>query len=224
MLTIHGVPISIHTRKVIITALEKNLEHRVELVFPFDPPAGWKERSPTGKIPTLTDEGFNLADSSVIVAYLEKKFPERPVYPRDMRAYAQALWFEEYVDGQIAPDVIGIFQQKVFGPMLHQRAPDQTVIDRLLQSALPPKFDYLENALHGDYLAGNEPSIADITIASNLLNFRYLGCTMDARRYPRLAAHFTRMLRRDSFRKALPAEQPFAEKMGLDHGFLRSIG
>jgi hypothetical protein len=29
------------------------------------------------------------------------------------------------------------------------------------------------------------------------------------------------MLQRDSFRAALAAEQPFAEKMGLDRGFLR---
>ena len=38
MFTIYGVPLSIHVRKVIVTALEKRLEHRVEAVFPFDPP------------------------------------------------------------------------------------------------------------------------------------------------------------------------------------------
>lgn len=40
MLIIHGAPPSIHTRKVIVAALEKNLSYRVNVVFSFDPPAG----------------------------------------------------------------------------------------------------------------------------------------------------------------------------------------
>jgi glutathione S-transferase len=223
MLTIHGVPLSIHVRKVIITALEKNLEHKVEVVLPFDPPAGWSDLSPTGKIPALTDGEFTLADSSVIVAYLEKKFPAPPVYPREPREYGRALWFEEYVDGQIAPDVIGIFHQKILGPMLHKTQPDEAIIDRLLHDLLPPKFDYLEKSLRGEYLAGGQLSIADITIASDLTVFHYLGCKLDAERHPKLLAHFTRTLGRDSFRKALAAERPFADKMSLERGFLQSI-
>jgi len=34
MFTIYGVPLSIHVRKVIVTALEKRLEHRVEAIEP----------------------------------------------------------------------------------------------------------------------------------------------------------------------------------------------
>ena len=63
--------------------------------------------------------------------------------------------------------------------------------------------------------------MADITLASDLMVFHYLGCRLDAARHPKLPAHFRRMLGRDSFRAALAAEQPFAEKMGLDRGFLR---
>ena len=124
MFTIYGVPLSIHVRKVIIAALEKRLEHRVETVFPFDPPPGWRDLSPTGKIPAMQHGDLTLADSSVIVAYLEKRFPELPLNPSDPAQYARALWFEEYVDSQIAPDVIGLFHQKVLGPMVqdHQVA------------------------------------------------------------------------------------------------------
>lgn len=223
MFTIYGVPLSIHVRKVIVTALEKRLEHRVETVFPFDPPPGWHDLSPTGKIPAMKHGELTLADSSVIVAYLEKRFPELPLNPSDPAQYARALWFEEYVDSQIAPDVIGLFQQKVLGPKVHKREPDPAVVDRLLNLDLPPKFDYLERSLDGgDYLVGGRVSVADITLASDLTIFHYLGCRLDVARHPNLLAHFERMLQRDSFRKALAAEQPFAENMGLDRGFLQA--
>ena len=221
MFTIYGVPLSIHVRKVIVAALEKRLEHSVEVVFPFDPPPGWRDLSPTGKIPALKHDGLTLADSSVIVAYLEKRFPELPLTPSDPAQYARALWFEEYVDSQIAPDVIGLFHQKVLGPMLHKKEPDAAIVQRLLHEDLPPKLDYLEASLPGQYFVGGRVSIADITLASDLTIFHYLGCTLDAGRHPNLLAHFKRMLSRESFRKALAAEQPFAERMGLDRGFLQ---
>ena len=221
MFTIYGVPLSIHVRKVIVTALEKRLEHRVETVFPFDPPPGWRDLSPTGKIPALKHGDLTLADSSVIVAYLEKRFPELPVHPTDPAEYARALWFEEYVDSQMAPDVIGLFQQKVLGPMLHKKEPDPAVVRRLLNEDLPPKLDYLERSLDGEYFVGGRVSVADITLASDLTIFHYLGCTLDAARHPNLLAHFKRMLQRDSFRKALAAEQPVAASMGLDSAFVQ---
>jgi glutathione S-transferase len=220
MFTIYGVPLSIHVRKVIVTALEKRLDHRVEAVFPFDPPAGWRELSPTGKIPALKHGDLTLADSSVIVAYLEKRFPEHSLTPSDPAQYARALWFEEYADSQIAPDVIGLFHQQVLGPMVHKREPDAAVVKRLLNDELPPKLDYLERSLAGDYFVGGRLSIADITLACDLTVFHYLGCRLDRARHPNLSAHFQRMLSRESFVKALAAEQPFAEKMGLDRGFL----
>jgi glutathione S-transferase len=192
-------------------------------VFPFDPPPGWRDLSPTGKIPAMKHGDLTLADSSVIVAYLERRFPELPLNPSDPAQYARALWFEEYVDSQIAPDVIGLFRQKVLGPRLHQQAPDPAVVGRLLNEDLPPKLDYLERALDGsDYLVGGRVSVADITLASDLTIFHYLGCSLDAARHPNLLAHFKRMLKRDSFRQALAAEQPFAENMGLDRGFLQA--
>ena len=195
--------------------------HRVEPVFPFDPLPGWRELSPTGRIPALKHGDLTLADSSVIVAYLEKRFPERPLNPSEPEQYARALWFEEYVDSQIAPDVIGLFRQKVLGPMLHTEEPDAAVVRQLLDKDLPPKLDYLEGSLQGDYLVGGRVSVADIRLASDLMNFHYAGCALNVGRHPKVAAHFRRMLRRDSFHAALAAEAPFAEKMGLDRRFLQ---
>ena len=41
MLTIHGVPLSVHTRKVIVTAILKMLDYKLEVVIPDNPPPNW---------------------------------------------------------------------------------------------------------------------------------------------------------------------------------------
>lgn len=215
MLTIHGAPPSIHTRKVIVAVLEKNLEHRVEPVFPFDPPAGWKEISPTGKIPVLSEAGFRLPDSSVIMAYLERRFPAQPLFPADDREYARALWLEEYADGNVAPQVAALFHEKILQPRLHGKQPDKALMDDLVRNQLAPRLDYVEGALQDEFFAGGRFGIADITIASSLTMFHYLGYGLDPTRHARLAAHFERTLARDSFRRALAAERPYVEKLGL---------
>jgi glutathione S-transferase len=223
MLTIYGAPPSIHTRKVVVAALEKQLEYAFEFVLPFDPPPRWRELSPTGKIPALTDGDFHLGDSSVIVAYLERKFPHHPLYPEDPREFAQALWFEEYADSTIAPDISAIFQEKIVNPTVRNKPTDDTIVSDRVKNQLPPKFDYLERSLRGDYFVGRALSIADITVASDLTVYHYLGNALDDARYPKLIAHFKAMLRRSSFQTALKAEQPFAERMHLDRSFLQRV-
>ena len=125
MLTIHGVPISVHTRKVLVTAIEKQLQYRNEPVIPFKPPAGWDDLSPTRKIPVLTDGDLVLRDSSVICAYLERMHPSPALYPAETRDYAEALWFEEYADGTIFREVVhGLFVQKIIRPNILKQESD----------------------------------------------------------------------------------------------------
>ena len=85
MVRLHGVPFSAHTRKVIITALEKGIAYELVPVVPLTPPKGWEELSPLGLIPVIQDGETTLADSSVIGLYLEKMYPERPFYTSDPR-------------------------------------------------------------------------------------------------------------------------------------------
>jgi glutathione S-transferase len=216
MLKIHGVPISVHTRKVIVAALEKKLEFVNEPVIPFHPPAGWDRLSPTGKIPVAQDGERVLRDSSAICAYLERLHPQPPLYPAAAADYAQALWYEEYADGTVFPEVIhGLFFQQVIRPNILKEETDRAAIDAILKQVLPKVFDYLDGSL-GEFAAGGAFGIGDIALASNLINFRYLGYDIDRRSYPRLAGYFERQLRRPSIRQALAAERPVAASMGLD--------
>jgi glutathione S-transferase len=222
MLKIHGVPISVHTRKVIATAIEKNVKFEVDPVIPLNPPPGFRDISPLGKIPVVTDGKFSLADSSVICAYLERLHPEPSIYPKSPQDYAQALWIEEYVDGALSQDVLGAFFQKIIRPGVLKEKSDEALIEQIVSKSIPPKLDYVESLIAGDYLVGNQFSIADITLASSLINWRYAGFPLDARRYPKLSAYLGKVVRHRSLAQALTAEAPAADSMGLDRSFLAS--
>jgi glutathione S-transferase len=221
MLTIHGVPISVHTRKVIVTAIEKQLDYANEPVIPFNPPPGWERLSPTGNIPVITDGDFSLADSSAICAWLERTHPARPIYPAADGEYARALWFEEYADGTVFRDVVhGLFFNTVIRPKILKQPSDGAAVDAILGQAMPKVFGYLEGALGGQWFAGGRFSIADIALTSNLVNYHYLGYAIDGQRFPRLAAYFARLCRHSSIAAALAKEQPVAEGMGLNRSFI----
>jgi glutathione S-transferase len=214
MLKVHGVPFSAHTRKVLIGALEKGINFELVPVVPLSPPPGWLEVSPLGLIPAIEDGNVRVADSSVILQYLERKFPQPSLYPVDVSAYAKALWIEEFVDGGLAPHVLhGLLMQRVFAPKFLNKAPDEAVIKRSLTEMIPPRLAYLEQQLTGDFFAGSF-SVADITVASILINFHYAGEVVGEQAYPRLYRHLRRVLARPAVQKHLQAEIPAAKSIG----------
>ena len=226
MLKIYGVPFSAHTRKVIIAANEKNLPFEFIRVIPLQPPPGWQEKSPLGLIPVIEDGEITLADSSVIGLYLERCHPQRSLYPTDPAIYARALWIEEYVDGGLAPHMLrGLLRERVLARAFLQREPDEELIRKSLEEMIPPRLTYLEQTLQGEYFAGTSFSVADIAVASLLINFHYAGETLQKESYPKLYKHFHRILARDSFRKAFKAEIPAANEIRiLDMRLFETLG
>ncbi len=138
MLTIRGVPISVHTRTVIVTAIEKKLAYRIEPVIPFSPPPGRERLSPTGKIPVMVEGDVSLCDSTVICAYLDRAYPEHPAYPPGTRDHVQALWFEEYADGTVFRELVHpLFFQGYIRPNILKQEGDPAIIEATLQRRPP---------------------------------------------------------------------------------------
>jgi glutathione S-transferase len=226
MLKIYGVPFSAHTRKVLVALIEKDLPYELVPVIPLTPPPDWRAISPLGLIPAIDDGGFVLADSSVIGLYLDRRYPARTLYPHDAAAYARALWIEEFVDGGLAPHVLrGLLMQRVFAPKFLGKAPDQALIRTSLEEMIPPRLDYLERALEGDYFVADSFSVADIAVASILINFHYAGERARESSHPKLHHFLRRVLNRECFRKALSVEIAAARKIEeLDLTLLADLG
>src|SRR5262249_25386494 len=113
----------------------------------------------------------------------------------------------------------GLFFQKVINPVILKGKTDQSVIDNLLSEQRPKVFGYLESQINGKFLVGSSLSLADIGIVSNLINYQYLGFSVDRAEYPKLAAYAEGIIALDAFRKALASEAPIAEQMGLERRF-----
>ncbi len=224
MLTIYGVPLSVHTRKTVITAIHKNIEYKFEVVIPVvpgQPPSNWATLSPTGLIPTIQDGDYTLADSTAISLYLEKKQPSPSILPADVGQYGRALWFDAYAGGTLFRYVVHpLFHQSVVAPNINKVPTDKSVIDRVLAEVAPKIFGYLESQIDGKFLVGRSLTLADVAVASNFLVYQYCGFTIDADRYPKLARYLREIIGADVFQKALAQERPFAEQMGLNSRFL----
>jgi glutathione S-transferase len=206
-LTLYGAPISPFVRKVRILLDEKRVPYSLEPVVPFPPTPQLLEMSPLGKIPALRDGDRTLPDSSVICAYLERKFPEPALLPKDDFEYARALWFEEYADGGMFPQIgPGVFMPLVVNPMIG-RPRDPETAQKTVANELPRLFDYLEGELKGDYLVGNALSIGDIAVASQFVNLRHCSVKPDAARWPKLAAYVERIHSRPTFQAAIQQEE-----------------
>ena len=226
MLKIYGVPISVHTRKVIVAALTKHLPHEVVPVVPVipdSPPANWRQLSPTGKIPALSDGDFTITDSAAICAYLERLSPEPPLYPQSARAYAWALCLEQYAGSLFREVVHPLFHETVVHPKMRDVATDQRRVDDVLGKTMPEMFGYLDSVAGERFLTGRFLSIADIAVASNLTTYQYIGFDLDRQRFPRLASLYDRTIRQSSMREALRREEAVVASMGLRNDFLHAV-
>jgi glutathione S-transferase len=211
--TVYGANVSPFVRKVRVALMEKGVPFDFQIVNPMQPPPQWRELSPLGKIPAFTDGDRKLADSSVICLYLERREPNPPLYPRDDYEHARALWFEEYIDSGMAPQLVGpIFGPLVIRPLLLNTPATREIkaeAMKLVESVAVPMWTYLEQQLGpNEFFAGGAFSIADIAVASAHVNLKFTGIDVDRRKFPRLAAFLERMYARPSFAKCIAEESP----------------
>jgi glutathione S-transferase len=203
-----GSGLSPFVRKTRVFLAEKGVPYELDPLVPFGVSAEYKKKSPLGKIPCLEHDGRALPDSSVICAYLEKVQPQPPLYPTDAWDYGRALWFEEYMDGGFVANAMApIFFERIVKKLIGGQA-DQARIQGALDKALPEGLDYLTGEL-GDnqYVVGNRFTIADIAVASPFVNLAHAGVTVDAARWPKLAAYIDRIHSRPSFKPLIEEER-----------------
>jgi glutathione S-transferase len=215
MLKIYGALLSPFVRKVRCVLTEKQVGYELVATNPFDKSTEFLKRSPLGRIPALEDEqGRPLADSTVIVEYLEDRFPTPPIFPKDPYDRGRMRWFDEYADGGMAPSLTAkIFFQRVISAKLIKGGCDENVVASALKE-LPTFLDYLEGELAGrEYLVAEAFTLADISVACQLVNLRHAGVEVDAAKYPQLAVWFGRVVARPSLKALVEQDQGFLARL-----------
>jgi glutathione S-transferase len=205
---LHGVNASPFVRKVRVALAEKGIPYELRPVMPGAVPPEYLKISPLGKIPCLQDGEYALPDSSCIIAYLERTTPRPALYPEDPKAYGRALFLEEYADTRLVDTLAPVFFQRIVRPLIFKQEPDEAIARKKIDEEAPKVFDWLEAQLDDrEWLAGARFSIADIAAGSPFVNYAHAGESVDAKRWPQLAAYVQRVHARPSFKALIEEER-----------------
>jgi glutathione S-transferase len=96
------IPLSHFSEKVRWALDYKGIAHRRRVLGPDYLIQVWRATG-QGKLPVLWLDGQALADSTRIIAALEERYPEPPLYPRDSPARQRALTLEDDLDETLGP-------------------------------------------------------------------------------------------------------------------------
>ena len=178
MITLYDAARCPYCARVRIVLAEKGVELDVVEVDLSDRPAWLYEKNTTGRVPVLEEDGRPLAESAVIMEFLEERYPEPPLLPSDPadRAAVRLLVFRDH---------------ELTDPYYAFRRGEEVAREQL--DAALGRLD----ATLGDrpFLGGMEYGLADIAYVPWLLRARdMLGVELDA--FPSLSAWLARLEQR----------------------------
>jgi glutathione S-transferase len=213
-----GGYVSPYVRKVLVCLHVKDVPYEIDPIIPFTGDERFSKLSPLRRIPVLVDDRVTLADSSVICQYLEDRYPEPALYPRDVADRARARWLEEYADTRLGDVFIWrLFNQVVIRPFVWGEETDQALVAKTLAEDVPDVLDYLEREVPREGFLFGELSIADVAIACFFRNAAFARFRIDAARWPRTAAFVERVLGTPGFRHLEPFEQKLMRTPPAQH-------
>lgn len=161
--------------------------------------------NPEQLVPVLTDGNLVLTQSLAILEYLEERFPEPALLPRDVgvRALVRSLALE------IACDIHPVNNLRVLRYLKRELHVSDEDRDRWYRHWIAVGFDALEQRLSrlagGAFCVGDHPTFADICLVPQVFNARRFAIDMTA--YPRISAVEERCLEIEAFAAAAPDRQ-----------------
>ena len=204
---LYGSSFSPYVRKVLAFAAEKGLDIELKPLGRGSTDPDFLAASPFRKIPALSDGDFTLADSSAIVTYLDALAPEPNLVPKEPRARGRTVWFDEFADTILVAAIGPIFFNRLVKPVFMKQNGDLDLASRTERDALPPAIAYLEGAIPGSlHLVEDRLTLADIAVASPLVNLAHFGL-LDEARHPRTAAFARHIHARPSFAPSIEVER-----------------
>ncbi|HEV7731743.1 MAG TPA: glutathione S-transferase family protein [Candidatus Binatia bacterium] len=213
-----GSFLSPYVRKVLVALDLKGIAYEIDPIVPFLGDDRFAAVSPVRRIPVLIDDRVTLSDSTVIVEYLNDRYPSPPLLPADVADRARARWLEEFADTRMGEVFIWrLYNQLVIGPFIWGRPTDQAVVDRTLAEDVPQVLDYLESQVPADGFLFGDVSVADIAIACPFRNARFARFHVDGARWPRTKAFVDRVLGLPSFQTLKAIEDRMMRTPPTEH-------
>lgn len=205
-LTLYGHLFSSYTQKVLIALYENDTPFLFKQIGPEAPEnaAEWLRRWPLRKFPLLVDGERDVAETSIIIEYLQLAHPgPLPLLPADPMAALEVRFLDRFFDLH----VMNAAQHAVNGALT--RNADRAREGRALSvEKLERAYPWLEAHLAGrTWAAGEDFTLADCAAAPSLFYADWIHPIPES--LPLLRAYRTRLLARPSFARAVEEARPF---------------
>lgn len=192
-----------YVRKVTVTAHEKGLSDRIEIVSAAASPVNRDQnvvaKNPSGKVPTLiTDDGTALYDSRVIIAYLNSLAPEPVLIPPSGPDRFAVMTLEALCDSIMDAALLARYEEALRPEPLRWADWHKGQMDKV-ESGLAALNNLYLPLLKGPFNLGSITAVA----ALGYLGFRFAGLAWEAR-YPALAAWWEEIQTRPSVAATAP--------------------
>ncbi len=162
MIKLYDFPMSPRARKVRIVLAEKGLQYEkvtIDITKGEQKKPEYLAVNPYGKVPALQDNGTTVYESTLIMEYLNDKYPNPPLLPTDPGQRARARILMHFGDTQYDSALATIVGEVFFKP---KGQGDQDVIAKAKQD-VNACFERLERELgNNDYLLGSGFTLADV--------------------------------------------------------------
>lgn len=205
-LVLYGHPLSSYTQKVLIALYENATPFAFRCIGPDTPEhtAEWQRRWLIGKFPLLVDEGRDVAETSIIIEYLQLAHPgPLRLLPADPMAALEVRFLDRFFDLH----VMNAAQHAVDGALTGEAAKREDGV-RLSAEKLGRAYRWLEGHLAGrHWAAGDAFTMADCAAAPSLFYADWV-CPIPET-LPVLRAYRARLLARPSFARAVDEARPF---------------
>tara|TARA_R110002096_G_scaffold22675_8_gene72705 strand:- start:1167 stop:1814 length:648 start_codon:yes stop_codon:yes gene_type:complete len=164
MIKLNGTPVSNYYNMAKLAMIEKDMAFE-EIANPASQDAAYKKKSPMGKMPFIETEAGCLAETSVILDYLEAIKPLPALYPGD--AFAKAKTQEVM---RIVEHYIELAARRHYGHVFF-KAPKSDAAVAEVRPVIENGLTALQQlCAFGPYLMGKEFTYADI-VAHNSFGY-----------------------------------------------------
>lgn len=119
--------------------------------------------NPRQRVPTLVDDDFVIRESAAIMEYVEERWPQAPLFSKDLRTRAEQRRMIREADDDVGTKVGELFGA-VFAP------PEKADAAKLAAAVADVKAEIAnwEPQIAGDYVNGNAVSVVDYTLYPHL--------------------------------------------------------
>jgi len=205
-LALYGHPFSSYTQKVLIALYENQTSFEFRCIGPETPEIteDWLQRWSLAKFPLLVDGERNIAETSIIIEYLQLVHPG-PVrlLPRDPMAALDVRFLDRFFDLHVMTPVQHAVGAAMTGDPV-KRHEGLAHAEQKLEMA----YAWLEGQLVDKaWAAGSDFTVADCAAAPSLFYADWTHRISDA--YPVLRAYRARLLARPSFARAVDEARYF---------------